>query len=345
MDKAAISPIALVEAAYNLEVAPAEWLPNLLRAAGPIFDLGLGCAATIWAGASDDGEPLVSQLHAVNGPADLATRFAHAARSIDPGIARSTRMPCEPGVHTLVQARCRHQAIHEALTKHVDCKDMLTLWAIGPDHQGVGIHIPSQTVIELSRQARARWRTLSIHIEAGHRLRRRLGQTASGQPVTRIPLDAEALLERESFSVSKAARDAKSRHALDEIRRGAMGVDLDRGRLRNDETCEAIRLWEAVLRGQWSMVDWFDADGRRFILALPHASHVRDPRGLTEREYQVATHVGAGESSKLIAYRLGVSRSRVSELLRRVMHKLGVQNTGQLVIKMRTLLVESRSNL
>ena len=94
-----------------------------------------------------------------------------------------------------------------------------------------------------------------------------------------------------------------------------MGVDLARGRLPNGETREALRLWEAVLRGRSSIVDWFDADGRRFILALPHASHDRDPRGLTERECQVATHVGAGESSKLVAYRLGVSRSRVSELL------------------------------
>lgn len=74
---------------------------------------------------------------------------------------------------------------------------------------------------------------------------------------------------------------------------------------------------------------------------MPNAPHIRDPRGLTDREYQVVAHVGAGESGKLIAYRLGVSRSRVSELLHRAMRKLGVRTTGQIVIKMRTLLVES----
>ena len=106
-----------------------------------------------------------------------------------------------------------------------------------------------------------------------------------------------------------------------------------------------LRVWKGVVRGRWSIVDWFDSDGRRFILALPNKPRSRDPRGLTERELQVATHAGAGESSKLIAYRLGVSRSRVSTLLHQAMHKLGVQTTGQLVVKMRTLLVESPSSM
>jgi DNA-binding CsgD family transcriptional regulator len=345
MDRASTSPIALVEAAYNLELDPAEWLPNLLRAGGSILDLGQGCAATLWAGTSRKGEPLLSQLHAEIGPPDLAMRFARAVREVDPNIARATPIPGKPGVHTLAEARGRHPEAHDALTRHVGCKDMLALWATDSEHHGVGIHIPSATVIEPSPKVRERWHMLSVHIAAAHRLRRRLGQTPRGTPVTQLPLDAVALLDPKRFSVTEAAGEAKNHRALDEIRMAAIGVDLARGRLRNGETCEALRLWDAVLRGRWSIVDWFDTDGRRFILALPNAPHIRDPRGLTEREYQVATHVGAGESSKLVAYRLGVSRSRVSELLRRARRKLGVQTTGQLVIKMRTFLVETSSRL
>ena len=345
MNRASISSIALVEAAYNLELGPAEWLPNLLRAGAGILDLGQGCAATLWAGTSSNGEPLVSQLHAESGPPDLAMRFARAAQELDPDFARAAPVPGEPRVQTLTQARGRHPEAHDVLTKHLDCKDILSLWAMDPDHHGVGIHIPCATEIEPSRKARERWHMLSVHIATGHRLRRRLGQTPRGTPVTQIPLDAVALLDPKHSSVAEAAGEVKSDRALDEIRKAAIGVDLARAQLRSGETCEALRLWEAVLRGRWSIVDWFDTDGRRFILALPNASHLRDPRGLTERELQVATHVGAGESSKLVAYRLGVSRSRVSELLRQAMRKLGVQTTGQLVIKMRTLLVESASKL
>ena len=341
MGRASTSPVALVEAAYDLEAGSTEWLPNLLRAGSTILDLGQGCAATVWAGTSREGEPLVSQLHAENGPPDLAMRFARAAREVDPDLARATPAPRQPGVHTLTEARCSHPEVHRALTKHVGCKDMLTLWAMDPDLHGVGIHIPSATMIELSSKARQRWRMLSVHIAAAHRLRRRLGQAPRGIPVTQLPLDAEAVLDPKRFSVVEAADHAKNNGTLDEIRKAAIQVDLARCRLQKSQTCEALRCWEQMVRGRWSMVDWFDADGRRFILALPNAPHIRDPRGLTDREYQVAAHVGAGESSKLIAYRLGVSRSRVSELLHRAMRKLNVRTTGQLVIKMRTLLVES----
>ncbi|MBT8468022.1 MAG: helix-turn-helix transcriptional regulator [Deltaproteobacteria bacterium] len=341
MRRASISPIALVEAAYNLELGPAEWLPNLLRAGAGILDLGQGCAATLWAGTSSNGEPLLAQLHAESGPADLTMRFARAAREVDPDCARAVALPGGPRVNTLTGAKGRHPEAHDALTKHLGCRDILSLWAMDPDHHGVGIHIPSATVIEPSRRARERWHMLSVHIAAGHRLRRRLGQMPKGTPLTQIPRDAMALLDPRRCRLEEIEGNAPSDRALDQIRNAAVGVDLARAQLRGGDGCEALRLLEGVIRGRWSIVDWFDADGRRFILALPNAAHIHDPRGLTERELQVATYVGAGESSKLVAYRLGISRSRVSELLRRAMRKLGIETTGQLVIKMRTLLVES----
>lgn len=345
MDRASKHRIELVEAAYNLEVGPREWLPNLLRAGGTALDLGRGCAATIWAGTSSEGEPLVSQLHTENGSTDLAMRFVHAAREIGPSFARATPAPRGPGVHTLAEEKAHHPEVHEALTRHVGCRDILTLWAVDPDRHGVGIHIPSTTVIELSRVARGHWQMLSVHIAAGHRLRRRLGQAPSGLPVTELPLDAEVLPDRKRLSVGEASEPAKTNGSLDEIRNAARQLDVVGSRLRKGETREAMRLSAEVVRGRWSIVDRFDADGRRFILALPNAPSIRDPRGLTERELDVATYAGCGESGKVIAYRLGISRSRVSELLRRAMRKLGVQTTGQLVIKMRTLLVEKAPSM
>jgi DNA-binding CsgD family transcriptional regulator len=83
------------------------------------------------------------------------------------------------------------------------------------------------------------------------------------------------------------------------------------------------------------MVDWFDTDGRRFVLALPNSPRVCDPRGLTERESQVVAYAGMGQTNKLIAYRLGLSTSRVSMLLRSAMRKLKVKTRAQLVLKMR----------
>jgi DNA-binding CsgD family transcriptional regulator len=83
------------------------------------------------------------------------------------------------------------------------------------------------------------------------------------------------------------------------------------------------------------MVDWFDSDGRRFVLAHPNPPDLRDPRGLTERERQVATYAVLGETNKLISYRLGISQPKVSTALKSAMRKLGVQTRPQLVEKLR----------
>lgn len=82
------------------------------------------------------------------------------------------------------------------------------------------------------------------------------------------------------------------------------------------------------------MVDWFDTDGRRFVLAIPNSPEMRDPRGLTEQESQVVNYLLLGDTSKLIAYRLGLSASRVSGLLKLAMQKLGVASKTQLIEKL-----------
>lgn len=82
------------------------------------------------------------------------------------------------------------------------------------------------------------------------------------------------------------------------------------------------------------MVDRFDTDERRYVLALPNPPMVPNPRGLTEQEQQVTAFAALGDSHKLIAYRLGLSRSRVSHLLTSGMRKLGVKTQAQLVEKM-----------
>lgn len=85
------------------------------------------------------------------------------------------------------------------------------------------------------------------------------------------------------------------------------------------------------------MADWFNSDGRRFILAIPNPPEVRDPRGLTEQERQVVTYVLLGETNKLVCYRLGLSKARVSYLLKAAMDKLGVKSRTQLVQKLKPL--------
>lgn len=89
------------------------------------------------------------------------------------------------------------------------------------------------------------------------------------------------------------------------------------------------------------MVEWFDTDDRRYMLAVPNAPRVMDPRGLTKRESQVVAYAALGDSHKLIAYRLGISRTRVSGALGSAMRKLKVKTQAQLVAKLHALAAEA----
>jgi DNA-binding CsgD family transcriptional regulator len=152
-----------------------------------------------------------------------------------------------------------------------------------------------------------------------------------------MPLNAEALLDPTKFVVSQAAGGAQDKAASEVIREAAVRVDRARGKLRKSDPQEALELWHGLVRGRWSLVDWFDTDGRRFVLAKPNAPNLGDPRGLTEREAQVATYAARGETSKIIGYRFGISPPRVSALINGAMRKLGVKTQAQLVEKMRGL--------
>ncbi len=121
------------------------------------------------------------------------------------------------------------------------------------------------------------------------------------------------------------------------LRTAARQLDRSPDILRHGDADRAIRLWEGLVRGRWTLVDWFDADGRRFIIAKLNPQRDGVPRGLTARERQVALSAALGESSKSTGYQLGISPSRVSALLKAAMRKLGVRSKAQLVVMVRVL--------
>jgi len=129
--------------------------------------------------------------------------------------------------------------------------------------------------------------------------------------------------------------------ASDRLREAARA--LDRGaQSRHEVNAErAIWLWEGLVQGRSEVIDWFDSDGRRFIIARLRSETRGGSRGLTDRERQVALRAARGESSKLTGYRLGISPSRVSALLKAAMRKLGVSSKVQLVVMVRLLRGES----
>jgi DNA-binding CsgD family transcriptional regulator len=204
-------------------------------------------------------------------------------------------------------------------------RDVCGVLALDPDGQGVGIAAPTPDLRRPSKKEVAAWSRIAAHLTAGARLRRALTELdAKGRDKARSGLDgAEAILSP-SGVVQHAEVPAKSAAARDSLRVAAKGIDRARGKARSRES-EALDLWQGLVSGRWSLVDQFDSDGKRFVVAHKNDPAVNDPRALSIGERQVLAYTAMGRPLKLIAYALGLSEGTVSLRRSKAMRKLGLR--------------------
>jgi DNA-binding CsgD family transcriptional regulator len=143
----------------------------------------------------------------------------------------------------------------------------------------------------------------------------------------------EAVLEP-TGKLQDAAGAAKADAARQLLKEAVRGVERVRGGRRVDED-EVLSNWAPLLRTRWTLVDHFESDGRRYILARENTPIARGPKSLTARERQVVGYAALGHSSKLIAYELGIAYSTVRVLLSRAAAKLGAASREDLVRALR----------
>jgi DNA-binding NarL/FixJ family response regulator len=96
-----------------------------------------------------------------------------------------------------------------------------------------------------------------------------------------------------------------------------------------DVTGETI--WNELLAGEWVLVARSDATFRRTLLLRRSTDEERASRAFTPLEREVVTATRHACSLKVIAEDLGLSTSRVAEVLGRVRAKLGASTRADLV--------------
>jgi DNA-binding CsgD family transcriptional regulator len=233
-------------------------------------------------------------------------------------------------VRTLSVIGTEDPRLHRAVQRRVGCEDVLCLVAVDSQLHGVLLLTPTRARIDLSGKARKRWRTLAWHIGAADRLRRALGRSNLERliPVTSLSRELRADTRPDtptSAPIGRSLRDA------------AVHLDADRGGGGESQTAQALEALRGLVDGELSMIDWFVSNGRRFTLARPSDPSLGDPRALSAQEQEVVLRTARGERRKLVAYHVGISRSRVSRVLGSAMRKLGIKSQSELVMKVRCL--------
>jgi DNA-binding NarL/FixJ family response regulator len=118
------------------------------------------------------------------------------------------------------------------------------------------------------------------------------------------------------------------------LRAAVLAMDRARGPLRRKDPAEALELWRALVLGRYSLVDRYESDGRRFVVAYENTPGLLDPRALTGRESAVAALLAIALPDKLIAYELGMSEGTVRAHVHAIFAKLGVASRAMAMARL-----------
>jgi DNA-binding CsgD family transcriptional regulator len=324
--------LAVLEATYAGAVDEDTWLRGVLTAAGPWLDRGLGAMAhrfvhrdeTLWLGgqigvgaAIDAGEAIarawrerMDALWADPENRVMVQRFYPAAPVVS--SFRELAQLDDDGMEELASS------VGLSPTHHFG--DAFGVVAGNPSGEGCVLYSISGTALRgasarWTRAERALWLRIATHIATGYRL-------------VRKEATVDAVLDPNGKVQHLEAGAVASRETLVDA---ARAVERARGALRRTDPERAVAIWKGLVEGQWTLVDHFDHDGRRFVVARRNPPDARAWHTLTDSEMSVLYYAAHGHPYKLIAYELGIAVATVTNRLASAARKVGAASRFELV--------------
>lgn len=324
--------LSILEAAYSETENEDAWLGGVLDAAAASLDSGLGAMVGTYRlgrGASLQTMKIVradgacSDLKRAMEAGDLASAI-RARPDAEPLIERI--FPPEPaaGLFSRLSAlgpRWRsdptfHPFWETAGPSMRAARDVFGVIGTGARDCGPVLMSVVRSAAGPSTAALTAWTRVAAHLATGFRLirSRRARVDAVLDPAGRVQHLGAALTPVERATLSASTR----------------AIEVARGRLRRTNPHRAIALWKGLISGRWTLVDHFDADGRRYVLAKRNVRE-RPWHTLTHRESTALALAAQGQSHKVIASALGIALTSVSARLARAAEKIGVESRVELV--------------
>lgn len=302
---------------YRLDLDGPSYVRQLANAAARVLDRGLGVMAYTY-DARHSGGPLIDH-YAVSERFDEAwlPKFYEAVdeAGLDVGSPQHPTGFAAWGHLTCGQAsRIPAMGPLLPLFRHIGgARDTFAVNALDASGHGLWIGAPMKTTAKVPDERVALFTRVAAHLTSAIRLRRTYG--ADKPPPAAVLSPAGDLLHAET----NGAVDARA-----DLRRAAVAFERARTKEMRVDPDGATRKWRALVQARWSLLDDFDSDGRRFVVAVENAPPTLAPRRrLSQRELQVMTQAHLGHTDKEIAYELGLSVSTVRVLIHRATLKLG----------------------
>jgi DNA-binding CsgD family transcriptional regulator len=315
--------LSVVSAAYDVEPSTEAWLQGLCTAAQPVLDDGFGLMGATFK-IDNDALSLTSPLVPVGRvPINVAEILTQTVLAAPPAHVRATwgspfaLDTATSAYHRTYPAQRYGDFAEAAPTRQLGILDGIMAKAM--DLNGVGCVFMSGLRAErsVSRVQSSRWARVMAHVLAGLRLR--------------SALEAPEAVVDPSGRVVHAEGEAQTRSSREALREAAIRIDRAKHTRALENPHEALEQWRALVAGRWSLVDSFERDGRRYLMARRNDPRLEFPRALSQRHRQIVAYAASGHSNKYIAYALGLAPSTVATHLAAAMLRLGARNRSDLV--------------
>jgi DNA-binding CsgD family transcriptional regulator len=319
--------IGIVEALYLSELSADRWLRIVAERLRPVLDrYGLGIAAGLHSSPDPCSfHPTHALLCDVPGP--LADAFF---RSVSAGFS-----PVYVADSFLSRACYLSSDVREWKTvpgvvngefAAAGSADFFQINVIEPDGDGCWFCSPQAELRPIEADTYLLLTRVARHMSAAHRLFRK------HQGASLSPDHAEAVLDPDG-RVRHATGPAQDSGNQGALARAAHSMDLARSRFDGADSRRAIEQWPSLIAKRWTLLEHFESDGKRFILAMENRRKPPSFDLLTARERDVILRALAGRGNKAIAHELGLAQSTVRVLLGRAAIKLRAHSRKELLEK------------
>ena len=309
--------VDLIEACYAERPTDDAWLDNVLETAAPLTNQGLGVYAFCY-----DAREYPLKTWSMRATAENAMPVP----VLEQALAGATPEYVEHSWRRLHAATASEvpgwndEPSRRNFFDSIGLQDVLAINAYDPSGVGCMIGTPLPRVVRLRKRERSLYERLAMHLSAAFRLRRRLR-------------DAEAILSTSGALLDAKADDVKEARARASLQDAVRDIERARGKMRREDPDGAVLSWRALVSARWSVVDHFESDGKRLLVAFANAPAPVPVAKLSDREGHVLARIAKGQTTKQVAYELGIADSTVRVLLLRAMRTLGVKTRDQAIAR------------
>jgi DNA-binding CsgD family transcriptional regulator len=316
--------IGIVESFYTAGLSEDDWLRVVMEKVRPLIDrYRLGVSGVLY-NCPDPCTFVPSHVLLCDVSEGLQALLFEGMKDFSPAYIADTFLNRACYLGSTVRGWDEISTIRNGRAHAGGLYDGLQLNAIEPDGAGCWFGSPQSEIAPLSDELYLTLLRVARHLAAAHRLRRKHAQARVS------PEEAEAVLGDDG-RIEQAEGMAKEPASRAALARAAKTMEKVRSRRTRSEPRDAIKEWQSMVWRRWSLVEHFEEDGKRFVLAMDNRAKPPSIQLLSERERDVAFRALRGESNKAIAHALGLAHSTIRVLLARAAAKVGARSRAELL--------------